>query len=62
MEKKTKFRKTKVLIFSKSQTAIREGPALSLYDGFLSYYPHIKFLGITALDNWITFRKQFEEF
>ena len=31
--------KTKVIIFSKSQTAIRAEPALSLYSDFLSYYP-----------------------
>ena len=39
--------KTKVIIFSKFQTAIRAEPALSLYGELLSYYPHIKFLGIT---------------
>ena len=39
--------KTKAIIFSKSQTAIRAEPALSLYGDLLSYYPHIKFLGIT---------------
>ena len=52
--------KTKVIIFSKSQTAIRAKPALSLYDDLLSYYPHIKFLGIT-FDNKMTFIKLFEE-
>ena len=31
--------KTKVIIFSKSQTAIRTEPALSLYGDLLSYYP-----------------------
>ena len=35
--------KTKVTIFSKSQTAIRAQPALSLYGDLLSYYPHIRF-------------------
>ena len=52
--------KTKVIIFSKSQTAIRTEPALSLYGDLLSYYPHIKFLGIT-FDNRMTFIKHFEE-
>ena len=52
--------KTKVIIFSKSRFAIRAEPALSLYDDLLSYYPHIKFLGIT-FDNRMTFTKHFEE-
>ena len=39
--------KTKVIIFSKSRFAIRAEPALSLYGDLLSYYPQIKFLGIT---------------
>ena len=52
--------KTKVIIFSKSPTAIRAEPALSLYGDLLSYYPHIKFLGIT-FDNRRTFIKHFEE-
>ena len=52
--------KTKVVIFSKSRSAIRAEPALSLYCDLLSYYPHIKFLGIT-LDNRMTFTKHFEE-
>ena len=52
--------KTKVITFSKSQTAIRAQPALSLYGDLLSYYPHIKFLGIT-FDNRMTFTKPFEE-
>ena len=52
--------KTKVIIFSKSQTAIRAKPALSLYSDLLSYHPHIKFLGIT-FDNRMTFTKRFEE-
>ena len=52
--------KTKVIIFSKSQSAIRAEPALSLYGELLSYYPHIKFLGIT-FDNRMTFTKHFEE-
>ena len=52
--------KTNVIIFSKSQIAIRAEPALSLYGDLLSYYPHIKFLGIT-FDNRMTFTKHFEE-
>ena len=52
--------KTKVIIFSKSRSSIRAEPALSLYGDLLSYYPHIKFLGIT-FDNRITFTKHFEE-
>ena len=61
MENKIKSRKkTKVIIFSKSQTAIRAEPAMSLYGDLLSYYPQIKFLGIT-LDNRMTFTKHSEE-
>ena len=52
--------KKKVIIFSKSQFAIKGEPALSLYGDLLSYYPHLKFLGIT-LDNRMTFTKHFEE-
>ena len=47
-------------IFSKSRFAIRAEPALSLYGDLLSYYPQIKFLGIT-FDNRMTFTKHFEE-
>ena len=50
----------KVMIFSKSRSAIRAEPALSLYGNLLSYYPHIKFLGIT-FDNRMTFTKHFKE-
>ena len=53
-------KKTKVIIFSKSRFAIRAEHALSLYCDLLSYYPHIKFLGIT-FDNRMTFTKHFEE-
>ena len=60
MQNKIKSRKTKVIIFSKSPTAVRAVPALSLYDDLLSYCPHIKFLGIT-FDNRMTFTKHFEE-
>ena len=52
--------KTKVIIFSKSPTAIRAEPALSLYGDLLWYYPYIKFPGITS-DNSVTFIKRFEE-
>ena len=52
--------KTKVIIFSKSLFAIRAEPALSLYGDLLSYYPHIKLLGIT-FDSRMTFTKYFEE-
>ena len=52
--------KTKVIIFSKSRSAIRAEPALSLYGDLFSYYPHIKFLSIT-FDNRMTFTKHFEE-
>ena len=52
--------KTKVIIFSKSPTAIKAEPALPLYGDLLLYYPHIKFLGIT-FDNRIIFTKHFEE-
>ena len=46
--------KTKLIIFSNSRSAIKAEPTLSLYDDLLSYYPHIKFLGIT-FDNRMTF-------
>ena len=52
--------KTKVIIFSKSSTAIRAESALPLYGDFLSYYPYIKFLGIT-FDNRMTFVNHTEE-
>ena len=52
--------KTKVMIFSRSQTAITAEPALSLYGDLLLYYPHIKFLGIT-FDYRMTFTKHHEE-
>ena len=60
MENKTNSRETKVIIFSKSRSAIRAEPALSLHGDLLSYYPHIKFLVIT-FDNRVTFTKHFEE-
>ena len=61
MENKTESKKkTKVIIFSKSQPAIRAELVLSLYGHLLSYYPHIQFPGIT-FDNRMTFTKHFEE-
>ena len=57
---KLNLEKTKVIIFSKSRSATRAEPALSLYCDLLSYYPHIKFLSIT-FDNRMTFTKHFEE-
>ena len=60
MENEIKSRKTKVIIFSKSLTAIRAEPALSLYGDLLSYYPQIKFLGIT-FDYRMTFTKHVKE-
>ena len=50
--------KTKVITFSKSQTAIRAGSALSLYSDLLSCYSHIKFVCIT-FDNRHHFHKIF---
>ena len=55
MENKPESRKKQ-----KSPTAIREEPALFLHGDLLSYYPHIKFLGIT-FDNRMAFTKHFEE-
>ena len=60
MENKIKSRKTKVVIFSKSQTAIRAELALSLYGDLLLYYSQIKFPGVT-FDNRMTFTKHVEE-
>ena len=48
------------MIFSKSQSAIRAEPALSLYGDLLSYYPPIKLLGIT-FNNRMNFTRHFEE-
>ena len=53
-------KKTKVIIFSKSRSAIRAEPAFSLYGDILPYYPHIKFLCIT-FDNKMTFTKHYRE-
>ena len=57
---KLNLEKTKVMIFSKSQTAIRAEPDLSLYGDLLSYCPHMKVSGIT-FDNRMTFTKHYEE-
>ena len=51
--------KTKVIISSKSTNAITAESSLSFYSDLLSYYPQIKFLGIT-FDSRMTF-KHFEE-
>ena len=62
MENKTKSRENKshnilqVPIFNKGRTCF----IFIFYFALSSYYPHIKFLGITS-DNRITFRKHFEE-
>ena len=53
--------KTKVIIFFKSRYAIRAKPALSFYSELLSYYPHIKFLGIT-FDGGMTFMNTLRKF
>ena len=58
MENKTKSRENKSHNILEVRSAIRAEPALSLYRDFLSYYPHIKFLGIT-FDNRMTFTKHF---
>ena len=52
--------KTKVIIFSKSRSAIRAESALSLYGDLLSYYHHKQLLGI-IFHNRTTFTKHFEE-
>ena len=52
--------KIKIITFPMSRSAIKAEPALCLYGDLLSYYPHIKFLGIT-FDNRMTFTKHFEE-
>ena len=41
---KLKPEKTKVIIFSKSRSAIRAEPALSLHGDLFSYYPYIKLI------------------
>ena len=56
---KLNLEKTKVVIFSKSRSSIRAELALSLYGDFLSYYPHIKFLGITFDNRMAGFHKTF---
>ena len=63
MENKTKSRENKShnILYSKSRTAIRAEPALSLYGDLLSYYRHMKFLGIT-FDNRMIFIKHLGKF
>ena len=51
---------SKFLPWQDTRFAIRAQAALSLYGDLLSYYPQIKFLGIT-FDNRMTFTKHFEE-
>ena len=58
MENKTKSRENKS--HNILQVPNLQEPALSLYGDLLSYYPHIKFLGIT-FDNKMNFTKHFEE-
>ena len=60
MENKTKSRENKSHNILQVTICNRAEPALSLYGDLLSYYPHIKFLGIT-FDNRMTFTKHFEE-
>ena len=60
MENKTKSRENQSHNILQVRSAIRAEPALSLYGDDISYYPHIKFLGIT-FDNRMTFTKHFEE-
>ena len=60
MENKTKSRENKSHNILQVRSAKRAEPALSLYGDLLSYYPHLKFLGIT-FDNRMTFTKHFEE-
>ena len=60
MENKIKSRENKSHNILQIRSAIRAKSALSLYGDPLSYYPHIKFLGIT-FDNRMTFTKHFEE-
>ena len=60
MENKTKSRENKSHNILQVPICNKGRPALSLYGDLLSYYPHIKFLGIT-FDNRMTFTKRFEE-
>ena len=60
MENQTKFRKNKVIIFSRSILARKTEPNLKLYGETLKGYPRVKFLGIT-FDFQLTFKKHFED-
>ena len=61
MENKTKsWKKTKVIIFSRSPLDRKSEPILKLYGERLKFYPQVKFLGIT-FDSKLTFQKHFEE-
>ena len=63
MKNKTKSRENKshnILQVPICKKLAMAEPALSLYGDLLSYYPHIKFLGIT-FNNRMTFTKHFEE-
>ena len=60
MENKTESRKNKSHNILQVPNCNKSRTCLSLYGDLLSYYPHIKFLGIT-FDNRMTFTKHFEE-
>ena len=60
MENKIKSRKNQSHNIHQVPNCNKGKPALSLYGDLLSYYPQIKFLGITC-DNRMTFTKHFEE-
>ena len=60
MQNKTKSRENKSHNILQVTICNRAEPALSLYGDLLSYFPHIKFLGIT-FDNRMTSTKHFEE-
>ena len=60
MENETKSRENKSHDILQVPNCKRAETALSLYGDLLSYYSHIKFLGITC-DNRMTFTKHFEE-
>ena len=60
MGNKIKPRENQSYNILQSPTEIWAEPALSLYSDLLSYYPHIKFQGIT-FNNRMTFTKHFEK-
>ena len=53
-------KKTKVIIFSRSNLTRKTEPILKLYGERLKVYPQMKFLGIT-FDSQLTFKQHFEE-